>query len=431
VSRRRHPLPFSNTLPIITPAGVWRRPDRLFPNCPVLPHTFRTAAWVATNRLIKRFAMRVENLAPAASPAGDYRLSKKPICLMEAAHQDAQPSTMITAHSATRDWKTTTTPACSAERHARKHLGQTAGLERHRSDYPARGRRQEHCPHLIQAAIFFNIVRTPRATGTTCWFGLSLQPRRPKQPHGAESSPVTQRRSTDSDGLLPRALPQTKFTRHALGLLPFPGPPAESPQNQSIGPARTAVRHRTPQAKNPLATNTAASSGVSLGRERSGQRSNQLPGLRVSSSWAGNSYAAIAIPESVWQVLITFLEGDPDQPLVTGCLYHKTHPVPYELPAHKTRSVFKTLSTAAGGGGRMAQRTAHRGTEGRRADLCARGARTDEYIRNMTRKFRVPVNDAMIAFEANQLHGMNLAEEHHTTHGDRKDRDRRLMISDR
>ncbi|MEZ6867797.1 bacteriophage T4 gp5 trimerisation domain-containing protein, partial [Pseudomonas aeruginosa] len=50
------------------------------------------------------------------------------------------------------------------------------------------------------------------------------------------------------------------------------------------------------------------------------------------------------------EVLVTFLEGDPDQPLVTGCLFHREHPVPYELPAHKTRSVFKSLSSPGGGG---------------------------------------------------------------------------------
>ncbi|SDT12105.1 type VI secretion system Vgr family protein [Pseudomonas oryzae] len=72
--------------------------------------------------------------------------------------------------------------------------------------------------------------------------------------------------------------------------------------------------------------------------------------LRVSSSWAGDRYGGIAIPRVGMEVLVSFLEGDPDQPLVTGCLYHKEHVVPYDLPANKTRSVFKTLSTPGGGG---------------------------------------------------------------------------------
>jgi type VI secretion system secreted protein VgrG len=72
--------------------------------------------------------------------------------------------------------------------------------------------------------------------------------------------------------------------------------------------------------------------------------------LRVSNSWAGDNYGAIAIPRIGMEVLVTFLEGDPDQPLVTGCLYHKEHVVPYDLPANKTRSLFKTLSSPGGAG---------------------------------------------------------------------------------
>ncbi|MGA4699895.1 phage baseplate assembly protein V, partial [Pseudomonas aeruginosa] len=66
--------------------------------------------------------------------------------------------------------------------------------------------------------------------------------------------------------------------------------------------------------------------------------------------WAGRNYGAIAIPRVGMEVLVTFLEGDPDQPLVTGCQFHREHTVPNELPGHKTRSVFKSLSSPGGGG---------------------------------------------------------------------------------
>ncbi|WP_413038515.1 bacteriophage T4 gp5 trimerisation domain-containing protein, partial [Pseudomonas coronafaciens] len=48
--------------------------------------------------------------------------------------------------------------------------------------------------------------------------------------------------------------------------------------------------------------------------------------------------------------LVTFLEGDPDRPMISGCLYHAEHVPPYDLPAHQTRSVFKTLSSPGGNG---------------------------------------------------------------------------------
>jgi type VI secretion system secreted protein VgrG len=85
--------------------------------------------------------------------------------------------------------------------------------------------------------------------------------------------------------------------------------------------------------------------------DRDGQRDdNSSCWLRVSSSWAGNGYGAVAIPRVNMEVLVTFLEADPDKPLITGCLYHAEHPVPYELPANKTRSTFKTMSSPGGAG---------------------------------------------------------------------------------
>ncbi|GFM84641.1 type IV secretion protein Rhs [Pseudomonas cichorii] len=72
--------------------------------------------------------------------------------------------------------------------------------------------------------------------------------------------------------------------------------------------------------------------------------------LRVSSGWTGNRYGAVVLPRVGMEVLVTFLEGDPDQPLVTGCLYHAENTPPYSLPEHRTRSVFKTLSSPGGGG---------------------------------------------------------------------------------
>ncbi|MEN5142455.1 type VI secretion system tip protein VgrG [Pseudomonas juntendi] len=72
--------------------------------------------------------------------------------------------------------------------------------------------------------------------------------------------------------------------------------------------------------------------------------------VRVASSWAGSRYGAIAVPRVGMEVVVSFLEGDPDQPIISGCLHHAEHLVPYDLPANKTRTVFKTSSTPGGGG---------------------------------------------------------------------------------
>lgn len=64
--------------------------------------------------------------------------------------------------------------------------------------------------------------------------------------------------------------------------------------------------------------------------------------IRVSQGWAGGNYGMITIPRIGHEVVVSFLEGDPDQPLITGRTYHASNITPYVLPAHKTRSVLRS-----------------------------------------------------------------------------------------
>ncbi|WP_259764562.1 phage baseplate assembly protein V, partial [Pseudomonas protegens] len=64
--------------------------------------------------------------------------------------------------------------------------------------------------------------------------------------------------------------------------------------------------------------------------------------VRVATSWAGEGFGHVIIPRIGMEVLVSFIGGDPEQPLVTGCVPNQHTPVPYPLPANKTRSVFKT-----------------------------------------------------------------------------------------
>ena len=64
--------------------------------------------------------------------------------------------------------------------------------------------------------------------------------------------------------------------------------------------------------------------------------------VRVSQSWAGSTYGAMAIPRIGHEVIVSFLEGDPDKPIITGRTYHAANPLPYPLPEHKTRTVLRT-----------------------------------------------------------------------------------------
>ncbi len=67
--------------------------------------------------------------------------------------------------------------------------------------------------------------------------------------------------------------------------------------------------------------------------------------VRVSQAWSGKSWGAFALPRIGQEVVVSFLEGDPDRPLVTGCVYNGDNPVPYALPENQTRTTIKTQSS--------------------------------------------------------------------------------------
>lgn len=72
--------------------------------------------------------------------------------------------------------------------------------------------------------------------------------------------------------------------------------------------------------------------------------------IRVAQTWAGPGWGTMFIPRIGMEVVVSFLGGDPDRPIVTGCIYNGQNTVPYELPEHKTRSTIKTNSSLGGGG---------------------------------------------------------------------------------
>lgn len=72
--------------------------------------------------------------------------------------------------------------------------------------------------------------------------------------------------------------------------------------------------------------------------------------VRVSQSWAGKGWGTIFIPRIGMEVIVSFLEGDPDRPLVTGCVYNSDAMPPYALPGEQTKTTLKT-NTSTGGTG--------------------------------------------------------------------------------
>ncbi|MEQ1641455.1 MAG: type VI secretion system tip protein VgrG, partial [Novosphingobium sp.] len=72
--------------------------------------------------------------------------------------------------------------------------------------------------------------------------------------------------------------------------------------------------------------------------------------VRVSQLWAGKTWGGIHIPRMGQEVIVEFLEGDPDRPIVTGRVYNGDQTPPYALPANKTQSGIKSRSSQGGTG---------------------------------------------------------------------------------
>ena len=72
--------------------------------------------------------------------------------------------------------------------------------------------------------------------------------------------------------------------------------------------------------------------------------------IRVSQGWAGQSWGIFFVPRINQEVVVSFLNGDPDRPLITGCVYNAEQTVPYSLPGEETKSTIKSNSSKGGDG---------------------------------------------------------------------------------
>lgn len=85
--------------------------------------------------------------------------------------------------------------------------------------------------------------------------------------------------------------------------------------------------------------------------DRRGQRDEHSScWVRVSQVWAGQGWGAMWIPRIGHEVIVDFVEGDADRPIITGRVYHGNNQPPYPLPDKKTASTIKSDSSPGGGG---------------------------------------------------------------------------------
>ena len=359
---------------------------------------------VADQAVIKRFGVRVETRTSRVTRR-DYDF-EKPKLLMEA---DAKSEFVP-------DLEDYDYPGRFVERERGKHLSQRA-LERHRHDFElAQG---ESDQTLLVSGHFLAFTDHPRPSWNDLWLLTEIH-HEGKQPQVLEESvtdfslPSPSGRGAGGEGRPDNADFQQGYRNHFTATpwtAPY-RPSLEHPKPRILGSQSAVV---TGPAGEEIHCDQYGRVKVQFFWDREGQADDKTScWLRVSSSWAGDRYGAIAIPRIGMEVLVTFLEGDPDQPLVTGCLYHKEHVVPYDLPANKTRTVFKTLSSPGGGGYNELRIEDKKGEE----QIYLHAERDwDENIEH-DQKIRIG-HERHDTVEANSYSEFK-AEEHRTTHLDRK-----------
>ncbi|CAI8855712.1 type VI secretion system secreted protein VgrG [Pseudomonas chlororaphis] len=349
---------------------------------------------VADEPVIKGFNLRLETRTRRITRR-DYDF-EKPRLQLEAAYRPE-------AESAEPDLEDYDYPGRFTDRARGKFLSQRA-LERHRADYQqAEGWGDQT---RLVSGHFLELSEHPRSEWNDLWL-LTHIVHEGKQPQVLEESVTSDTTDNKDDfhqGYRNRflATPWQVFYRPALN----------HPKPRVLG-SQTAVV--TGPKGEEIHCDQYGRVKVQFHWDREGKADDKTScWLRVSSSWAGDRYGAIVIPRIGMEVLVTFLEGDPDQPLITGCLYHKEHPVPYALPANKTRTVFKSMSSPGGAGYNELRIEDKKGAE----QIFIHAQRDwDENIEH-DQKIRIG-HERHDTVEKNTYTELK-AEEHRTTHADRK-----------
>ena len=363
----------------------------------------------ADDPVIKRLALRLETRTRSTTRR-DYDF-EQPRLLLEAAYQGEQAGEND-GLPALEDYDY---PGRYTDRTRGKHLAKRA-LERHRADYQQL-QGQSDQPRLVTGHLL-EISEHPRREWNDLWL-LTEVLHEGKQPQVLEESVLDlpspiHGRGAGGEGKADDADFTQGYRNRFLATpwdVPY-RPQLAHPKPRVLGSQSAVV---TGPAGEEIHCDEYGRVKVQFFWDREGQADEKTScWLRVSSSWAGDRYGAITIPRIGMEVLVTFLEGDPDQPLVTGCLYHAEHVVSYDLPANKTRSVFKTLSSPGGGGYNELRIEDRKGAE----QIYIHAQRDwDENIEH-DQKIRVG-HERHDTVEANAYSHFK-AEEHRTTHADRK-----------
>ncbi|CAI8785816.1 type VI secretion system tip protein TssI/VgrG [Pseudomonas sp. IT-P260] len=299
--------------------------DQVFlPTLAAMPY-LQESGMVAEHQVVSRFSVR-NSTRTSTVTRRDYDL-KRPSLLLEARFTAGFTPVL-------EDYRY---PLLIENDRRGKQVARQA-LERHRSDYERGDGESDQtnfrCGHL------FELTGHPRKQCNDLWLLLSVT-------HEGRQPQVLEETSTGN------VEPADGFTQGYRNRF-------------SVIPGEMVFRPALPPPRRPLVTQTARVTGPEgeeiycdeFGRvkiefpwdrkELNSERSSCW--VRVASSWAGDHFGAVTIPRVGMEVVVSFLEGDPDKPLITGCVSNRVTAPPYSLPDHKTRTVLRSESSPRNGG---------------------------------------------------------------------------------
>ncbi|MEB2650629.1 type VI secretion system tip protein TssI/VgrG [Pseudomonas siliginis] len=271
---------------------------------------------------IQRFNVRVETRTSVVTRR-DYNF-EKPRLSLESRSDGEQRPVLEDYHF----------PGQFNDRETGKGLTRRA-LERHVADYrQAEGTSDESslvCGHFLQ------LTGHPRSDWNDLWL-LTTVEHRGRQPQVLEESVTSDGESFQGYRNTFVATPWDVIFRPALA--------PEKPRISGYQPAVV-----TGPKDLEIHCDEYGRVKVQLAWDRDGELNEHSScWLRVATGWAHDHYGSVLIPRVGMEVLVGFIDGDADKPLVMGCLPNAATPVPLDLPADKTRSIFRSQSSPGGGG---------------------------------------------------------------------------------
>jgi type VI secretion system secreted protein VgrG len=343
---------------------------------------------VADTSVIDRFNVRLETRTTHVSRR-DYHFERPTVQLDAEARDTRLPALEDYAF-----------PGQFIHRDRGTHLSQRA-LERHRADYrQGQGRSNQS---LLRSGSFLDLCEHPRADFNGLWLLTSVD-------HTGRQPQVLEESATDAgneDGLKQGyrndfvATPWEVIYRPAL----------EHPKPRVNGNQHAVV---TGPSGEEIYCDAYGRVKVQLLWDREGLLNEQSScWLRVATGWAHDQYGSVQIPRVGMEVLVGFTEGDPDKPFIQSCLPNAVTPVPLDLPAEQTRSIWRSQSSPGGGGYNELRIEDRKGAE----EIAIRAQR--DFVQLVLNDQRVQVdNQHSVVVGGICSHDLR-SDEHHLTHGNR------------